>query len=760
LTHHNLIANASGLTQVHPIHSSDEFLSVLPMYHAFEFTGGLLVPLASGATITYVKELKGPEILAAMQATGTTIMLVVPRLLRSFLDAIEGNIAAASWLTRTALRTMRIASRATGDRYARRLFGKVHRRFGGRLRMLVSGGSHLDRNLWEAFTQMGFTVHEGYGLTETSPVLTVTPTNGARPGSVGPPLPNVSLEIRNPNQEGVGEIWVRGPSVMAGYLENPEANAEAIRDGWFKTGDLGREDGEGYIALTGRTKDLIVTSAGKNVYPDEVELRYADLPYVKELCVFGMNSNRGLGDAVHAVIVLDRDSAPGLDRSSIEREIRTAVEAASPDVPVHQRITCLHFWERELPKTSTLKAQRRLIREMITTLAPSEQRGDVAGEDRSDPLADQPRSPHGAGSGKSRASRSRDASPDSAKASGGSTPWNEAPYANGQTHPETLAAVQQILAKPSGKPAGSIAPEMHLLLDLGIDSIGKIDIIGNVESRFGIMLDDNTGAQIARVDDILAAIGDRAPRGGAGGHRRNRGNGAYWKRRFTGDGVQTLEQMEVPSGLLSTRWMVRGASGAMMRSYVRVRATGLENIPSGGAFILTPNHTSHLDALSIMTALRGRRRVWVAAAEDYFFRSALRRYFFGRLFNAVPFDRNADGVEGLRRCGRVLDSGDGLLLFPEGTRSRTGRMQSFKTGAAVLAVEKGVPLIPVHIHRSFQLLRKGQVIPRPGTITVTFGQPRQSPPLDDDESHFDTFQKLTRQVEADVRSMGDRMCAE
>jgi long-chain acyl-CoA synthetase len=340
-------------------------LSVLPMYHAFEFTGGFLVPLVSGATITYVDQLKGPEILSAMRATGTTIMLVVPRLLKMFRDSIELAVATSGWHKRAGFRFLGFLSDATGYRLGRSLYRAVHKRFGGRLQMFVSGGSRLEPDLFYAFRRMGFEVYEGYGLTETAPVLTVNPPARAKAGSVGPALPGLELEIRNQNLEGVGEVWARGSSVMSCYLNNVEATHDILVDGWLRTGDLGRCDDDGYLFLTGRSKDLIITGAGKNVYPDQVEARCRDLPYTKEICVFGMPSMDGLGDIVHAVVVVDEEAAPELDRSSLEREIRLAVAAVGESLSPHERIASLHFWDRELPKTSTLKAKRGLIREMV-----------------------------------------------------------------------------------------------------------------------------------------------------------------------------------------------------------------------------------------------------------------------------------------------------------------------------------------------------------------------------------------------------------
>jgi long-chain acyl-CoA synthetase len=686
------------------------------MYHAFEFTGGFLAPLACGATITYVEALKGSAIVSATQATGTTIMLVVPRLLRMFYDSIESTVAAAGLFKRALFRVLRALSDATGHRWGRRLFGSVHKRFGGRLRMFVSGGSRLDPDLFAALTRIGFKVYEGYGLTETSPVVTLNPPHGARPGSVGPALAGVELEIRNQNLEGIGEIWVRGRSVMPGYLDNADATNEVLVNGWFRTGDLGRRDADGYLFLTGRSTDLIVTDAGKNVYPDEVEARYREVPLTKELCVFGVPAEDGPGDTVHAVMVVDEAAAPGLDRSSIEREIRMAVVSIGETIPSHERIATLHFWDRDLPKTSTLKAKRGIIREMV--------------------LAE-------------RAAADANASD---SGSLGSTVGEAPPI--GRTEDETarLAAIQRILASQTKRPEQTIRHDAHLLLDLGIDSIGKMDLIGTVEALFAMRIDPETGAKITRVSDLLKVVGPRRPQT----HPRR---GAAWPRRLGEPSASAAHNGPAPAALLPLRYFVRGGLGAFMNSYVRVRAVGRENVPSTGAFILAPNHSSHLDSPSVLTAVGGKRRVWVVGAEDYFFCTPLRRFVFGRLLDTIPFDRQADGALGLRRCGEALHRGDGLLIFPEGTRSTSGALQPFRIGVAVLAVERRVPVIPVYIDRAYRLLGKGQRFVRPGVVTVTFGRPIPPPDLDEDADRYTAFQALTRQVETVVTTMADGVSA-
>jgi len=717
LTHRNFIANARALVQVQPLYSSDEFLSVLPMYHAFEFTGGFFVPLSGGATITYVEQLKGPEIVSAMQATGTTVMMVVPRLLQVFHSAIEHKVLSGGRLTRAGFRLARLLARLGGRRLRRLLFGRVHRQFGGRLRLFFSGGAQLAPELFDAFGRMGFMVCEGYGLTETAPVLTVNPPDDARRGSVGRPLPNVELEIRNPNLEGIGEVWAHGPNITRGYLHNAEATHEVLHGGWFRTGDLGRFDEDGYLYITGRCKDLIVTSAGKNVYPDEVEMRYRDLPYVQELCVLAMPAADGVGDAVHAVVVIDPAAAGPLDRSYVEREIRLAAETVGQGLPSHQRITAFHFWERELPKTSTLKTKRGLVREAL--------------------LAE----------GLRQAERVEPARPAAIEAPGPAAPRPEAyrPDAPG------VVAIRAIVAKHARRAPEDIAPSHHLSLDLGIDSIGKVDLISEIEGRFKFKIADDLAAKTCRVSDLLQLAGWREPA------REVVRDPSAWQRRLAMGSERFQLDGETPVPLKPLRWTTRGAAAVFMKTYVRVRARGREQVPATGPFILAANHSSHLDAPAVLTAVGGRRRVWIAGAEDYFFNTRLKRLVFGRLLDTIPFDRRADGLQGLRRCSQALARGDGLLLFPEGTRSTTGMLQPFKIGVAVLAVEYGVPIVPVYIDGAYDLWPKGRGFSRPGLVRVTFAEPIVPPQIEPSVNRYAAFQTLIDRVRATVVALAHEM---
>jgi long-chain acyl-CoA synthetase len=303
------------------------------------------------------------------------------------------------------------------------------------------------------------------------------------------------------------------------------------------------------------------------------------------------------------------------------------------------------------------------------------------------------------------------------------------------------------VAEASRRSPEEIRPDMHLLLDLGIDSIGKVDLLCALESRFGMEIDDETAGRVARVADLLAVVGDRKPREG---RRLDPGRRRWW---LGGRGIPALSNGRISVPALPLRWVLRGAGHLFMRSYVRVRASGCGHIPSAGPFILAPNHASHLDAPAVLRAVDGRRRIWVAAAEDYFFDTPVKRFVFGRVFDAIAFDRHVDGLQGLRRCGEALARGDGLLIFPEGTRSLTGRLQPFKVGTAALAVEHHAPIIPVYIHNSFDLCPKGRPLPQPGVVTVTFGPPIVPEPFDNETDHVRLYQSLTDRLQSAVAEL-------
>lgn len=366
LTHENFCALLSGLQGVFKVDHRDRFLSVLPLFHTFEFSGGFLLPMSVGARITYLSELEGPTLRAAMKEIKPTGIIGIPALWDILQKRVESQVKdrgeAAKILFKIGVKFNR-ELRNKGLNLGPILFSEVHANLGGKIRYLISGGAALSDTTLEIFEGLGFELLEGYGLTEAAPVLAVRrPKSKRGSGTVGRPLPGVQIKIKNPDSEGVGEVLARGDNVMMGYLDNPEATESTLQDGWLHTGDLGSLNHRGELSLAGRSKELIVTSSGKNVYPDELEPIFADHEYIDEISIVGIPDPQG-DERVAALIVLTQD-APQEAQQEVKAHIAT-INALRAD---HQRLRTYRFWPEALPRTATRKVRRAEVREQLMRL--------------------------------------------------------------------------------------------------------------------------------------------------------------------------------------------------------------------------------------------------------------------------------------------------------------------------------------------------------------------------------------------------------
>ena len=357
LTHRNFASLAAKLAGLFDLRVGEGVLSVLPLHHTFEFSCGLLTPLMLGAEITYLDELTAERLTDALENGRIHAMIGVPALWqllhRKLTQELSSQPRAVEAAVQAAMALHGELRNRTPFNLGKLLFWPIHNRFGGRLRLLVSGGSALPEEVQKAFHELGFDLTEGYGLTEAAPVLSVTlPENKRRSGSVGPPLPGVEIRIDRPDAEGVGEVLAKGPNVMTGYLDDREATSEVLADGWLRTGDLGRIDADGQLLLVGRKKDLILDASGKNVYPDELEEIYGVSPLIKELSVVGLPDGNGHERVACLCVPRQRE-----DREKIEAHFA----AVSAELPFWKRIKILHFWDADLPKTATRKVKRPLV---------------------------------------------------------------------------------------------------------------------------------------------------------------------------------------------------------------------------------------------------------------------------------------------------------------------------------------------------------------------------------------------------------------
>ena len=374
LTHGNLLANIEQCSKILDLCERDRFFSVLPLHHSYEATCGFLAPMTGGASVTFARSLKSKELLEDLNDTRPTCFLVVPLLLEKLYQGFLRNLRKAFPLRRGLFCGLKILARVfdpiTGRGLSKRLFLSVRKAMGlDQLRYLVSGGAALSPVVAREYEQMGFPVFQGYGLSETSPVLSVNLKGPHRNDSVGLPLPGVEVKIADPDSDGIGEIVVRGPNVMKSYYRNDEATREVLRDGWLHTGDIGKMDPEGCLYVKGRKKSLIVTKAGKNVIPEEIEERLLESPFVKEALVLARIHPRTKTEEIHAIIFPDFEALDemGLARGGVfdEKDVRRMIEdhirKVNGVLAEHKRVRHFSIRGEEFPKTTTQKIKRYLF---------------------------------------------------------------------------------------------------------------------------------------------------------------------------------------------------------------------------------------------------------------------------------------------------------------------------------------------------------------------------------------------------------------
>src|SRR6266581_141373 len=374
LSHRNLTSMVSMLSSVFDMDTSAGVLSVLPLHHTFEFSTGFLTPLSRGAQITYLPELTSDHLAKAIKNGHVTGMVGVPALWELLHRRIKTRLnERGKWIGEMADLMMKFNAWLRDNtplNLGQAFFYPIHEGLGGRIRYFISGGSALNDKVQRDFQGLGFTILEGYGLTEASPVLTVTrPENRMLAGTVGKSLPGVEVRIADPDPSGVGEVIARGPNVMLGYFGNEEATREALVDRWLYTGDLGRLDDEGNLYLVGRSKDIIVDTNGKNVYPDEVEEVYQDSPYIKELSVVGYPD--GIGEKVACIVVPNYEYDIALTRAEVQAAIEEHFREVSATLPYYKRVKLLHFTDEELPRTATRKVKRSGALKMLQKIEDS-----------------------------------------------------------------------------------------------------------------------------------------------------------------------------------------------------------------------------------------------------------------------------------------------------------------------------------------------------------------------------------------------------
>lgn len=358
LSHKNIASNINDMSLVEKMYDTDVNLAFLPFHHTFGSTG-LLVFLASGATNVFCDGLR--HIQENLKEYKVSVFVCVPLLLEKMYKKIMQEVEKQrkTKLIKIATTISNLLLKVGID-IRRKLFKDIIKQLGGNLRFIISGASAIDKKVAKGFNDFGILTVQGYGLTETSPVLAAENIKTIRYGSIGIPMHSVEIKINQPNEEGIGEIIARGPNVMLGYYENEEATNEVLKDGWFHTGDLGYIDKDGYIFIAGRKKNVIVLKNGKNVYPEELELLINNLPYVAESMVFGKPKDDDLMVSVKIVYNEEytNEKYPGKTEEELKEIIWQDIKKINQGLTTYKWMKHLIITKEPMTKTTTAKVKR------------------------------------------------------------------------------------------------------------------------------------------------------------------------------------------------------------------------------------------------------------------------------------------------------------------------------------------------------------------------------------------------------------------
>ena len=486
LTHANFLGEVEAVFNWVDIGPNDALLGVLPLFHVLALMANLLLPLVKGSRVVYLETLNTTELMRALSERNITAFAVVPQFFYLIHDRVFQEIAKRGALTQKifgALVALNRTLRKVGINAGPILFRKIHHALGPKMRYLATGGSRFDPVIAKDFYDLGIDVLQALGLTETTAAIYVNSPNHVVIGSVGKAMKGVEGKIVDPQPQedgpAVGELIVRGPLVMKGYWNRPDATAAVLLDGWLYTGDLGYFDSQGNLFLTGRKKEVIVLSNGKNVYPEEIEAHYLKSPYIKELAVVGLEGKPGEGgDRLHAVIVPNFDVLRQKKIVNAKEVIRYNVEGLSQQIASTKRIGSYEIWNEDLPRTTTRKIKRFEVEKRVKANL-AKKVSDDSGLPAEKPLTDD------------------------------ETAW--------LNQPEVQRGLKVVREAARTAPSG-LRPTHNLELDLGLDSMQRIELLSRLEDELGGNIDESRLTEIYTVRDLLdavlasAAAGDAAPR--------------------------------------------------------------------------------------------------------------------------------------------------------------------------------------------------------------------------------------------------------
>lgn len=729
LTHGNILAELDGIDQILEFSKEERILSLLPLFHAYLQIVNLWVATTFACEVGYLKELSPAELGNAMKEFKPTILTTVPRLWYLFhkkiFDAVETKPAAVRMLFRTMLATNGFCRNVLGVNLGKKLFGTVHDSFGGKLRLAVSAGSRFDEKVAVDFHELGFSILQGYGLTETSGAATGTHEDDNRVGSVGKPLKGAEVKIGDPDKEGVGEVLIRGGMVFSGYYKNPEATANVFTaDGWFRSGDLGKFDSAGHLYIVGRAKDVIVLPSGKNVHPEDLEVHYLKTPFIEEMAIIGVTDPSQVhagAEKLLAVIVPDFEYLKQANIANSKEAIRYTLDDLGRELPEYQRVRDFVVRAEPIPRTATRKIKRFELKKQFES-------GELGGSIAEKKI------------------------------------WQTTPEDKKFLDLPIAAAVVATIKQNAKDLRSEIHPDMNLELDLGMDSLTRAETFAALEHTFSteFTAEEVTNALTVRaIVDMLATEGGENVDAGVTEFK--------WSnivKDASGDlpEIRSIVNRNRAFGVFA--FSVFSLFYLFCRIFMRLEVEGREHLEqlgqdrekTGRPFLICPNHQSYLDAFIVASTYPYSvfRDIFHVGTSGIFKGRFME--FVGRMVYVVPVDPDTQLMRAMKAGAIGLKAGKILNIYPEGERSYDGKLHEFKKGAAVLATELELPILPVALDGAYKVWPRGSWRIRPAKVKIRFGEPIKATPNDETAlSADDRYEELTDRLKENIGEMIEEM---
>ena len=632
LTYNNLMTEMEGIYEKGIFDHRDQILALLPFHHVLPLTATVLLMLRYQTSIVFVRKIASKEIFEALEKNRVTALIGVPRVFKLFYDGIKQQIDA-KFITRAIFKIM---SKSKSIPLKRKVFSKVHKKFGGHLDFIVAGGAKLDPEIARFYETLGIYSLEGYGLTETSPVIAVNSKKERKIGTIGKKLYNVDVKIENE------ELWVKGPIVMKGYYNKPEKTAEVMtEDGWFKTGDLAKIDEEGYITIIGRRNSMIVLSNGKNIDPETLENRLIAKSdkLIKEAGIFNHQNK------LAAIIIPDLLECRKRNINNVKTYIKNIVEDYNLSAHNYEKVLDYKVFEEELPKTRVGKLRRFML--------PNLYEQNVV-------------------------KKAKVAEPDN----------------------EVYKILKEYVKKAKGiEPQ----PEENLELEIGMDSLDIVEFFAYIENNFGLQLDEEKFAEMPNLKLLSEYINEKAV--------KIENNEINWK--------QIIEETK-PIKDDKNRWITKFLKvflDVIIKVYFRIQRNGREKLDPKPK-IYVSNHQSFIDPL-ILGSLLPKSILYntIFLAIDWYFKKFPLKLLVSN-GNVILIDINKNIRKSVEEIVGYLKSGKNVLIFPEGARTKDGKVAEFKKVFAIISKELGIDVQCLGIKGGFEAYSRYMKFPKPKKIKV------------------------------------------